>query len=176
MGNPTRLFRRPEQAEMLFRRALALDTVEQHEALAERLYRETVRIEPEHWEAWNNLGRLAFRRGDPGQARAWWERALEVRPDAAETESNIGAMLQHEGKLEAAVTHLLRAVRLDPLLAEARFNLAHTLQQRGQYRAALRHWEIFLRRHYDSEDVEAARELETECWRRLRAEALSRTG
>jgi tetratricopeptide (TPR) repeat protein len=145
------LFRGGLDGAVLFARATLLDSRPETTELALRLYREVVRLVPEHVEARNNLGVLCHRLGRASEAMAAWRGALEVDPDHAESHNNMGHVLQLDGKLEAAAVHLLRAVKSDPEMEEARFNLALCLQALGRPKAALEQWRAYLRRWPRSE-------------------------
>lgn len=162
-GKVIPLFGSVEVAVRLFARAMQLDRSKTTWSDAERLYREVVRIAPGHWEAWNNLGVMAYQLGRKDEALTAWERAVEENPEAAETFNNIGTLLQDSGKLEAASVHFVRALRIDEEMAEARVNLAMSLQGLGRLGAALRHWRYYLRRWPNGESAELARKHEALC-------------
>ncbi len=147
----TPLFRGGLDGALLFTRATLLDCQPETWELALRLYREVVRLVPEHVEARNNLGVLCHRLGLSSQALAAWRGVLEIDPKYAESLNNIGHVLQADGKLEAACVYLLRAVESDPEMEEARFNLALCLQGLGRPKAALKQWRAYLRRWPRSE-------------------------
>lgn len=162
-GEVVPLFGGVRAAIQLFARAMQLDREKSTWGDAERLYREVVRIAPGHWEAWNNLGVMAYQLGRRDEALAAWERAIEENPESAETYNNIGTLLQDSGKLEAASVYFVRALRIDEEMAEARVNLAMSLQGLGRLGAALRHWRYYLRRWPRGESAELARKHEALC-------------
>jgi tetratricopeptide (TPR) repeat protein len=143
-GEVVQLFRAPFEAERLYRRAMALDERKDSWELAQKLYREVVRLAPRHIDAWNNLGVMCHRLKDLTGAMQAWAMALLIDDRKAETHNNIGQLLQCEKKFEVASVYLLRAVKLDPEMAEARVNLALCLQAMGRRRAALKHWRAYL--------------------------------
>jgi tetratricopeptide (TPR) repeat protein len=157
------LFGGVRDAFRLFQRAMELDRSRATWRDAERLYREVVRIAPGHWEAWNNLGVMAYQLGRRDEAMAAWERAIVENPEAAETMNNIGTLLQNEGKVEAATVQFVRALRIDEEMPEARVNLAMALQALGRCSAALRHWRYYLERWPEGENAVLARKHEALC-------------
>lgn len=163
MAKVTHLFSTAKHVQQLFARAHALDEVPGQEQRAAELYREVVRITPRHWEAWNNLGVLAFRGGELGDALDAWGRALEIEPHAAATLNNIGSLFYSEQKLEIAVVYLEDSLRIDREQCEARRNLALALQALGRRKAALKHWKAFLRRWPEGEDADLARKHAALC-------------
>jgi Flp pilus assembly protein TadD len=141
------LFRESHDAARLFLRAYRLDGDEGTWEVARNLYREVVRLLPDHVDAWNNLGALEHRLGDKASALDAYGQALLLNPEKAETHNNIGMLLQDERKFEIASVYLLRAVKLDPEMGEARVNLALCLQGLGRRNAALKHWRAYLERY-----------------------------
>lgn len=145
-GRVTALHRLDESGEALFSRAFALHEQGRELGLVERLYREAVRLDAGHWEAWNNLGVLAYDRGELATALDAWSRALLARPDGSEVLYNIGVCFRDQGKPELARAYFERAVEVEPGHADSRVNLALALGALGRRRAALRHWTVYLRR------------------------------
>ncbi|HWO11422.1 MAG TPA: tetratricopeptide repeat protein [Polyangiaceae bacterium] len=158
MGTLTPLYSTPRHVAQLFNRAMALDENEKTAGLARELYREVVRIAPDHWEAHNNLGVLAYRAKDPGAALDHWRDALDIEPLSAATLNNVGSMFYDERKYELAVVYLEDSIRINPEQKEARQNLALALERVGQRAAARRQWRSFLRRFPWGDDAEFARE------------------
>jgi Flp pilus assembly protein TadD len=73
------------------------------EAEAEAAYLESVRLNPEHADALNNLCLLLAGQGRHVEAEAQCRRAIEVRPTHAKAMSNLGMTLQaQEGKMAEA--------------------------------------------------------------------------
>jgi Flp pilus assembly protein TadD len=71
-----------------YRRALqALDSGRAEDAV--QYLRQTVIIDPNHANAWNDLGVLMEALGNHHDARRCYETALRVRPDMFEAQSNL---------------------------------------------------------------------------------------
>lgn len=130
----------------LFLRAARLDAHPETVELAENLYREVIRMMPDHVEALVNLGVLAHRRGAPAEALEAWAKVLLIDPRRAVAHNNIGQLLQSEEKYEVAAVYLARAVRYAPEMSEARVNFALVLQALGKFRTARKHWRQYLQR------------------------------
>ncbi|MES1206021.1 MAG: tetratricopeptide repeat protein [Pseudomonadota bacterium] len=113
--------------------------------------------DPDSWGAHNNLGGFLLERGEPDQARAHFERAVELRPDYAKAQYNLGAILREQGQLEMAVAHLGRAVELQPDYVDAQNSLARALAQRGDWDGAMEHLQRSLAQ--DPEQAEAHNNL-----------------
>ncbi|HXN36039.1 MAG TPA: tetratricopeptide repeat protein [Opitutaceae bacterium] len=93
----------------------------------ERLYRETIRRNPDTWLAHNNLGLLlSTMPGRANDAVEQYEEALRLRPDYAMTHYNLGVSLSAmPGRRDDAVAQYREAIRLKPDYAEAHNNLAN---------------------------------------------------
>lgn len=145
--------RRPEDARVLFRRALAREALGEWEgAIAD--YERIVTLDPAFAEAWNNLGnvRRAVRRID--DARRAYERAIELRPEFAQAHHNLAVLLELElGAVQDALPHYRRAVELAPDYAEAHCHLGAALWQLGHALQAVECYERALALRPDYPEV-----------------------
>jgi tetratricopeptide (TPR) repeat protein len=78
------------------------------------------------------LGTLLAKSGDPGRARAAFERALALKPDLAEAHNDLGALLAQEGQLEAAIDRFRAALASTPDYPDALNNLGYALLLTGR--------------------------------------------
>ncbi len=127
----------PATAEQWMQRAVGLE--ERDPVAAIDAYRRTLRLRPEHTEAWINLGRLHAETGDATSAHDCFRSALERDPDEATAYYNLGVLAQDAGNEADAITLYRRALELDGHLAEAHYNLATLFDQAGDSRSAIRH-------------------------------------
>ncbi len=109
----------PEQAREAYRRALALD--------------------PQHFGANLNLGRLLHESGDLAGAENHYRRALEVRPDDAGALFNIGVALEDQGLREEALAAYEASLARDPGHADSLHNAGRLCEKLGRREQALRH-------------------------------------
>ena len=86
-------------------------------------------------------GRALFRDGLIGEAREFFEVAVQQAPDSAEAVACVGYAQHRLGEDDAAIATLRRSLQLDSEHAEARIYLANILYDRGDYEAALYHLE-----------------------------------
>jgi uncharacterized protein (TIGR03032 family) len=61
---------------------------------------EVLRAQPDRVEAYNSLGYLATRQGEPNRAIAYWERAIALRPSYAPAHLSLGLTLLQIGDYE----------------------------------------------------------------------------
>lgn len=101
-------------------------------AQAEAIYMALVRAVPDHAPAWQHLGLIARRNGQPATAAVRMHRALALAPASADAHANLGTTLQGTGRAGAALAAFDRALVAAPELAAARFN-------RGNLRHMLSH-------------------------------------
>jgi len=112
---------------------------------AERLYRQVLQSEPQHFDALHLLGVLARQDGHPRLALELIGQALRVDPYQAVAHCNIGAALQDLNQPERALHHYERALALNPNYALALNNRGNTLRKLQRYDEALCSYEEALR-------------------------------
>jgi len=109
----------PEQARLAYARALALD--------------------PAHYGAHLNLGRLMHEAGDLEMAERHYRRALEARPGEALPLFNLGVALEDEGRAEEALSAYEACLTADPRHEDAHHNAGRLCERLGLRARALRH-------------------------------------
>jgi tetratricopeptide (TPR) repeat protein len=98
---------------------------------------EAVRILPTFPEAWQTLGVVRARMGDPAAAIPLFVRALELRPDYFNALRNLGSAFANLGEYPVAVHWYREAIRLRPDDAEAWSSLGLALLGQGDRAAAV---------------------------------------
>jgi tetratricopeptide (TPR) repeat protein len=89
-----------------------------------------IELEPNNWEAFNNLGTLYLQLGDKRKTKESWIKTLEINPKSARTHYFLGMLYLSEGKLKESLDHLT-LYRLDfykYLSAEERMKLDTLMQ------------------------------------------------
>jgi protein O-GlcNAc transferase len=94
---------------------------------AEPLYRQILRMKPQHVEARHYFGILRFQQGHADEALDLVAGALEAKPDYAEAHYNRGNILAALGRFEDALASFTDAVVLQPDYAEAHHNHGNAL-------------------------------------------------
>ena len=105
------------------------------EALAE--YREALRLDPQMFEAANDIGKLLFEQGRPAEALGYCETAVRLKPDRATLRNNLGLTLEALGRFDEARAQFAEAARLDETYAVPRFQTGRTLLKQGRDAEAL---------------------------------------
>ena len=140
--------RHPREGSPVLENLLA-DALRHHESgrlnEAEGLYRQILRVDPQHADALHLLGVIAHQVGQLDIAVMLINRAIAIRPDDASACCNLGNALKDLGRLDKAVAAYSAAILADPHLQEAHYNLGNTLwdlrrfpDAAASYRAALR--------------------------------------
>jgi tetratricopeptide (TPR) repeat protein len=106
-------------------------------------YRRTLELDPEHFDARVNLGRLLHEAGEVTAAEANYRLALRLRPDDATAAFNLGVALEDQRRPVEALRAYERALAADPAYADAHYNLAHLYEALGKQRSALRHLQTY---------------------------------
>ena len=111
-------------------------------AEAEKSWRRVLEVDPDHAEAWNNLGVLYRRRGDDEKALDAFLEAQERSPDRPDIPYNIGNLHKGAGRHDEAVAAYNRAIEIDPNYAPAYNNLGTLYESRKERDKAM---EVFRR-------------------------------
>jgi tetratricopeptide (TPR) repeat protein len=108
-------------------------------------YREALKLDPRHPDAYYLLGSVSLSLGDPAQAEACCRAAVMLRPDHARAFGNLGIALAALARSAEAEAAYREALRLKPDYAEALHNLGALLRSQGRLDEAL-HWHLAAQR------------------------------
>ena len=98
---------------------------------AERLYREVLRLDPDSYDAYLNLGVLYGLADRNPEAAAALERAVQIDPDRADAFALLTIAYIKTGRAEAGLRQLEKALEIDPNHPRAR-ELFHSLSDGGE--------------------------------------------
>jgi len=115
-----------------------------------------VKVAPDAFEGWFNLGVALEKAGRPDAAKAYAE-ALRLRPNDAELHINLGVACQDSGDKEKAMECYRRALQLDPDSATALWNLALLLEQERSFADAEKLYTHLLNKAPDAPHAEDSR-------------------
>jgi protein O-GlcNAc transferase len=111
--------------------------IEAHQAgnfqMAEDLYREVLRIEPDHFYALHYLGVLHCQRGNFDSAISYIKKALQSNSSDSHAYYNLGIALQSKGLQDEAIDAYEKALHLGPGNADAFVNLGTLYRSKGRY-------------------------------------------
>lgn len=112
----------------LFQQACNLQA-RKHLPDAEIRYRQVLTTQPEHVEAWNNLGNLLKELGRLAEAKSCFDRAVALRPDHPDIRNNLGVLLHEMGRFAEAESEFQRTLQAVPHHIEAWNNLGNLLKE-----------------------------------------------
>jgi Tfp pilus assembly protein PilF len=87
------------------------------------LYRATLKLNPQCWMVYNNLGVTLFDEGKYAEAMEHFQQSLNLKPKYAEPYNNIGECLAKEGRLAEAIDFFKQALQIKPDYNQASENL-----------------------------------------------------
>jgi tetratricopeptide (TPR) repeat protein len=105
-------------------------------AEAERLYREILQGEPQHFDALHFLGVAAYQQGRNAEAAHLISRAIAINGTYAPAHSNLANALEAAGEIDRALAAYRRALELQPDFVDALVNLGALHAGRGEHEAA----------------------------------------
>ena len=107
--------------------------IQQKTETAIKYYEETVRLNPNAAEAYNNLGNCYFRQGSHEKAIENYQKAAENNPGHVECHHNSGVVYQKLGKIKEAEKEFTTALKLNPGLLPSIGELASVRMELGKY-------------------------------------------
>ncbi|MDJ0677683.1 MAG: TIGR03032 family protein [Calothrix sp. MO_167.B42] len=107
---------------------------------AEFCLREAIRLKPNYWAAYNNLGTLLQNQENIVEAKQCYEKAIELNPNLAEAISNLASIWLVEEDFERAKTGFYRALQLKPDYIPAHMNLGKIFNKQKRW-GAVEHFE-----------------------------------
>lgn len=91
--------------------------------LAEKEYREALKINPYSATTLNNLGHLLYRRGENDEALSFFRKAIQADPNFAQAYNNAGMIFESWNDYRQAVQFYRKALSINPNLYQAHLNL-----------------------------------------------------
>lgn len=109
----------------------------QQEAL--RIYRQVLRLLPQHADAQHLAGLAQFQLGSHATALRYLQRAVELKPERGSYHNSVGECLKAMGNTAGALHAYERALEAQPGLGAAHYNLGALLRDTGRLQPAMRH-------------------------------------
>ena len=101
--------------------------------VAEKLYKEILNRNPDHVNAYNNLGIILLQSGKLQKAKSCYKKAIELKPDYVKAYNNLGVILQELSRFDEAIASYKKAIELKPDYVDAHNNLGNTLKKLGRF-------------------------------------------
>ena len=100
-------------------------------------YKRALKIKPDYFAAYFNMGNVLQSKGDLDTAIENYKKALKIKHNYADAYSNMANALKEQGKLEEAIGAYNKALSIKPNSAEAYNNMGLTLQEQGKLEEAI---------------------------------------
>ena len=91
--------------------------------VAENLYNETLKLNPNHVDAHNNLGVILLQSGELQKAKSCFEKTIEINPSNASAHNNLGVIFKNLAEFQKAKGCYEKAIEINPSYASAYNNL-----------------------------------------------------
>jgi len=112
---------------------------------AEAAYRKVLALDPDHADAYLNLGALLCEAKRCKEAVALYDEALRRKPGEALLHFNRAVALEDQGRPMEALAAYNVSLQLAPDLADAHYNAARLHEQLGDAKNAVRHFSAYRR-------------------------------
>jgi tetratricopeptide (TPR) repeat protein len=112
---------------------------------AEAAYRKVLALDPDHADAYLNLGALLCDAKRCKEAVALYDEALRRKPGEALLHFNRAVALEDQGRALDALAAYNASLQLAPDLADAHYNAARLHEQLGDAKNAVRHFSAYRR-------------------------------
>ena len=123
--------------------------------VAGELYKELLKINPNHASAHHNLGLVFQAFGDFQNAISSYQKAIEIQPDYANAHNNLGLAFQKLGELQKARSCYEKAIQINPNYVYAHNNLGVAFKELGELQKAIACYEKALKLKPDSVNAQA---------------------
>ena len=104
--------------------------------IAQELYNQVLKVDPNHLNALNNLGAIFKSSGEYQKAKSCYEKAIELNPNLVEAHNNRGNIFRELKDFEKAKDCYEKAIELNPSFVEAHNNLGRVFQKLGDHQKA----------------------------------------
>jgi len=111
---------------------------------AVRTFRRVLELDSSNGLAWQNIGTLELRAGDPQRAESSLRRALSIDDTLPGAYTTLGVVLSNTGRKPEAIAMWERAVALDETEYDALYNLTLTLIETGRSQEARTYGERYV--------------------------------
>lgn len=90
-------------------------TLYDNDSDSENAYKKATQLYPNDARAYNNLARLAYAKGNYGEAKQWIDKALQVDRNQPEANANLGLLALQQGDMISAENYIAKASQANGL-------------------------------------------------------------
>ena len=105
--------------------------------VAEKLYKETLRTNPNHIETIFLLGSLSAQTNNFDKAKKFFQKAIQINPNHVTAHNNLGNALKELGEQKKAIDCYQKAIQINPNYANAYYNLGIVFKELGELKKAI---------------------------------------
>jgi len=105
--------------------------------IAENLYKEILKINPNHFGSIFYLGTLLVQTQRFKLAKSLLYKATQINPNYAAAHNNLGATLKELGEYQNAINCCQKAIKINPNYADAHYNLGLVFKELGEFKKAI---------------------------------------
>ena len=105
--------------------------------IAENLYKEILKINPNHFGSIFYLGTLLVQTQRFELAKSLLYKATQINPNYAAAHNNLGATLKELGEYQNAINCCQKAIKINPNYADAHYNLGLVFKELGEFKKAI---------------------------------------
>ena len=115
--------------------------------IAENLYKEILKINPNHFGSIFYLGTLLVQTQRFELAKSLLYKATQINPNYAAAHNNLGATLKELGEYQNAINCYKKAIQIQPNLESAHFNLGLVFKELGEFTKAISYFKKAIQIH-----------------------------
>ena len=104
---------------------------------AEKLYKEILKINPNHFDSIVLLGTLLAQSGKLEKAKQFFQKAIKINPNSSNVNYNLGLAFKELGEYKKAVSHYEKAIKIKPEYFIAHNNLGIIFYKLGEFQKAI---------------------------------------
>jgi len=104
---------------------------------AANFYKETIKTNPNHLVAHNNLGAVFKQLGELQKAINSCQKAIQINPNYADAHNNLGAVFYETGELQETIKCYQRVIQIEPNNVVAYTNLGVVFNELGDHEQAI---------------------------------------
>ncbi len=105
--------------------------------VAEKLYKETLKTNPNHIETIFLLGSLSAQTNNFDKAKKFFQKAIQINPNHVNAHNNLGNALKELGEYRKAIGCYEKAIQINPNYAKAHYNLGIVFKKLGEQKKAI---------------------------------------
>ena len=103
---------------------------------AKNLYNQTLKKDPNHFNALNNLGSVFFTQDKKEKAKEYYEKAIKINPNYTDAYNNLGISFKELKDYQKAISCYEKAIEIDSNFTKAHNNLGIVFKTLGEYKRA----------------------------------------